>query len=127
MRLFLCDDNAEYRQLARLVLQRAGHEIVGEAGDGAQAIERAPRSAPEVVLLDLNMPNVNGFEALPRLRDALGPKTRILILTTGQAPRERQLCLDAGADGFIVKPERIFALDDELRAALTQTERAPAG
>jgi DNA-binding NarL/FixJ family response regulator len=118
MRLFLCDDNAQYRQLARLVLQRAGHEIVGEAGDGAQAVERAAQCAPDVVLLDLNMPDVNGLEALPRLRDALGPETRIVILTTGQAPGERLLALDRGADGFIVKPERVFALDEKLRAAL---------
>jgi DNA-binding NarL/FixJ family response regulator len=123
MRLFLCDDNAQYRQLARVVLMRAGHEIVGEAGDGAEAVERAPRCDPEIVLLDLNMPNVGGLDALPRLREALGPETAILILTTGQAPWERRLSLDAGADGFIVKPERIFALDDELRAALAEAGR----
>ncbi len=118
MRVFLCDDNAQYRQLARLVLLRGGDEIVGEAGDGGEAVSRAPECAPDVVLLDLNMPRVNGFEALPRLRDALEPGTRILILTTGQAPQERRQALDAGADGYIVKPERIFALDDELRTAL---------
>jgi DNA-binding NarL/FixJ family response regulator len=118
MRLFLCDDNARYRQLARLVLQRAGHEVVGEAGDGDEAVARAPDCAPEVVLLDLNMPKVNGFEALPRLRDALGPETAIVVLTTGQAPDERRLALAAGADGFIVKPERVFTLDERLRGAL---------
>jgi DNA-binding NarL/FixJ family response regulator len=127
VRLFLCDDNANYRELARLVLGRAGHEIVGEAGDGAEAIERAPQCAPDVVLLDLNMPNVDGFEALPRLRAALDPRTAILILTTGQAPNERQRSLDGGADGFIVKPERVFALDDELRAALDQAARPESG
>ena len=118
MRLFLCDDNAQYRRLARIVLQRAGHEIVAEAGDGGEAIERAPRYAPDIVLLDLNMPNVSGFEALPRLRDALGPETKILVLTTGQAPQDRRLALEAGADGYIVKPERILSLDEEMRAAL---------
>jgi DNA-binding NarL/FixJ family response regulator len=127
MRLFLCDDNAQYRQLARVVLQRAGHEIVGEAGDGAEAIERAPRCDPKVVLLDINMPNVNGLEALPTLRDALRPETKILILTTGQSRHERGLALAAGADGFIVKPERIFTLDERLRAALEGTEGGGAG
>jgi DNA-binding NarL/FixJ family response regulator len=118
MRLFLCDDNAQYRQLVRIVLQRAGHEIVGEAGDGAEAIALAPRSAPDVVLLDLNMPNVNGLDALPELRDALAPGTAILVLTTGQAPHEHRLALEAGADGYVVKPERIFDLDEHLQAAL---------
>ena len=123
MRLFLCDDNAQYRQLARVVLQRADHEIVGEARDGAEAIARAPASDPEVVLLDVNMPNVNGLEALPKLRDVLKPEAKILILTTGQAPHERRLALDAGADGFIVKPARVFSLDQELRAALQEPGR----
>jgi DNA-binding NarL/FixJ family response regulator len=73
------------------------------------------------------MPNVDGFEALPQLRAALEPSTAILILTTGQAPHERQRSLDGGADGFIVKPERVFALDGELRAALAQAGRPGAG
>jgi CheY-like chemotaxis protein len=121
VRLFLCDDNAQYRELARIVLEDAGEEIVGEAGDGAEAIERAPAAEPDVVLLDLNMPRVNGFEALPTLRERLPPQTKILVLTTGQAPQERDQCLEAGADAFVVKPERIFALQERLREALAQT------
>jgi DNA-binding NarL/FixJ family response regulator len=100
-----------------MVLEMAGHEIVGEAGDGEEAIAQAPATAPEVVLLDLNMPNMNGFEALPHLRERL-PGTKILILTTGQAPKERQLALESGADGYIVKPARVFSLDEEIQAAL---------
>jgi DNA-binding NarL/FixJ family response regulator len=117
MRLFICDDNEEYRTLVRMVLEMAGHEIVGEAGDGEQALAHAPTTDPDVVLLDLNMPNMNGFEALPHLRERL-PATKILILTTGQAPKERQRALESGADGFIVKPTRVFSLDDEIQAAL---------
>ena len=117
MRLFLCDDNPQYRTLARLVLERAGHEVVGEAGDGSEAIERAPAAAPDVLLLDLNMPRMNGYEALPPLRDVL-PETRIVVLTTGQGRDERERALDAGADGFIVKPARILGLVDQLEAVL---------
>jgi DNA-binding NarL/FixJ family response regulator len=117
VRLFLCDDNEHYRKLTRLVLEPAGHEIVGEAGDGQQAIDEAPACAPDVLLLDLNMPNLNGFEALPTLRESL-PETKIFILTTGQARDERRRALEGGADGFIVKPDRIFALAAELDAAL---------
>lgn len=117
MRLFLCDDNAHYRQLARLAFERAGHEIVGEAGNGREAIDLAPAAAADVLLLDLNMPVMNGFDALPHLRDVL-PRTSIVILTTGQAPDERRRALDAGADAFIVKPDRVLTLGDELAAAL---------
>ena len=116
MRLFLCDDNAQYRTLTRIALERE-HEIVGEAGDGIEAIERAPDVAPEVLLLDLNMPRMNGHEALVRLRERL-PGTKIVILTSGQVPDDRKRALAAGADGFIVKPESVFALGDELSAAL---------
>jgi two-component system chemotaxis response regulator CheY len=117
MKLFLCDDNDEYRALIRMVLELAGHEIVGEASDGDEALARAPAAAPDIVLLDVNMPNKSGFEALPPLRELL-PASKILILTTGQAPRERERALDAGADGFIVKPARVFSLDEEIQAAL---------
>jgi DNA-binding NarL/FixJ family response regulator len=120
MRIFLCDDNPQYRALTRLVLERAGYEIVGEAGDGREALDRAPDAAPDVLLLDLNMPVMNGFEALPPLRDVL-PGTRIVILTTGQGRDERERALEAGADGFIVKPARILGLQDELRAVLASS------
>jgi two-component system chemotaxis response regulator CheY len=117
MKLFICDDNGQYRTLIKMVLEMAGHEIVGEAGDGEEALAQAPTADPDVVLLDLDMPKMNGFEALPHLRERL-PGTKILILTTGQAPKERQRALEAGADGFIVKPTRVFKLDDEIQAAL---------
>jgi DNA-binding NarL/FixJ family response regulator len=117
MRLFLCDDNPEYRMLARLVLEEAAHEIVGEAGDGVEAEEQAPATTPDVVLLDLNMPRCNGYEALPRLRSLL-PDSKIVVLTTGRAEEERERALRAGADGFIVKPASVFDLVDELRRAV---------
>jgi two-component system chemotaxis response regulator CheY len=117
MRLFLCDDNPDYRTLARLVLEKAGYEIAGEAADGQEAIEHAPRAAPDVVLLDLTMPRLDGFGALPHLRELL-PASKILILTTAQAPDEYRRALDAGADGFIVKPDRVFTLPERLDAAL---------
>jgi two-component system chemotaxis response regulator CheY len=117
MRLFLCDDNPEYRMLARLVLEEAAHEIVGEAGDGVEAEEQAPALTPDVVLLDLNMPRRNGYEALPRLRELL-PDSKIVVLTTGRAQEERERALTAGADGFIVKPDSVFDLAGELRRAV---------
>ena len=116
MRVFICDDNRDYRTLIKLVLTDP-FEIVGEAADGLEAIEQAPGADPDVLLLDLNMPKMGGFEALPHLRAQL-PGTKILVLTTGQAPKERQQALESGADGFIVKPDRVFALDDEIKAAL---------
>jgi CheY-like chemotaxis protein len=116
MRVFLCDDNDGYRALTRIVLEPQ-HEVVGEAGDGAEAIERAPDVAPDVLLLDLNMPRLSGQDALPRLREILAD-TKIIILTTGRGEDERRRALDAGADGFITKPESVFSLPAELEKAL---------
>jgi DNA-binding NarL/FixJ family response regulator len=117
MRLFLCDDNVQYRKLARLVLEKAGHDVVGEAGNGREALDRVAAAEPDVVLLDLNMPVMDGYETLPGLRGLL-PGTRIVVLTTGQGQDERERALDAGAEGFIVKPDSVYALSDEVRAAL---------
>jgi DNA-binding NarL/FixJ family response regulator len=117
MRLYLCDDNPQYRMLARVVLEQSGHAIVGEAGNADDAVAQAGSAAPDVLLLDLNLAGLSGLDALPRLREAL-PGARIVVLTSGQAGDERDRALEAGADGFIAKPERIFSLDDELRAAL---------
>lgn len=116
MRVFLCDDNVEYRALTRIVLTGA-HEVVGEAGDGQQAIDRAPALDPDVLLLDLNMPRVSGHDALPRLRELL-ERTKIIILSTGRSEDDRRRALDAGADGFIVKPASALSLPDELLRAL---------
>jgi two-component system response regulator DesR len=118
MRLYLCDDNAEYRMLARVVLEQAGHAIVGEAANADDAVAQAGSTAPDVLLLDLNLAGRAGLDALPQLREAL-PGVRIVVLTSGQAGDERERALQAGADGFIAKPERIFTLDDELRAVLS--------
>ena len=116
MRLFICDDNEGYRALSRIGLEER-HEVVGEAQDGLEAIERAPAAGPDVLLLDLNMPRLSGMEALPRLR-ALLPDAKIVILTTGRFPDERRRALEAGADGYIVKPESVFELPAELGRVL---------
>ena len=116
MRLFLCDDNEPYRRLVRMVMAES-HEIVGEASDGVEVLERAPALTPDVVLLDLNMPRMNGHEALPRLREAM-PQGKIVVLTSALGTDDEARAMAAGADAYIAKPASIFSLPDELASAL---------
>lgn len=68
MRVLVVDDEPDVRLLLRLQLERNGHEVTGEAADGADALAQCRHDQPDVVILDLLMPIVNGFETIPRLR-----------------------------------------------------------
>jgi DNA-binding NarL/FixJ family response regulator len=80
IRVLVCDDVEDVRLLLRHALELAGIQVVGEAGDGAQAIELARRLRPDVVLLDLAMPVMSGAEALPHLRSSV-PEARVVVLS----------------------------------------------
>ena len=71
LRVLVADDEPDVRMLLRLQLEQAGFEVAGEAADGQEAVELATREAPDVVVLDLLMPRVSGFEAIPLLRRAV--------------------------------------------------------
>ena len=117
-RLFVCDDDATYRALLRVVLTDSGeHEIVGEARDGRECIDRAPQVMPEVILLDLNMPGMSGVEALPVLRELL-PDAKIVALTTAAAVDKEDEFVDLGGLAFIEKPIDIFTLPESLKRVL---------
>ena len=99
----IVDDHEVVREGLRLTLSRAPHiRIVGEAGDGASAIEMALRRRPDVVIMDVRMPGMDGLEATRSLTDQ-APDTRVLIFT---AYSERSLlsrAFDSGATGYILK------------------------
>ncbi len=102
-RLLLVDDTAQVRQSLRTVLTLAGDiEIVGEAGDGLEAIAQAQALRPEVVLMDLEMPVMDGYEATRRLK-AVCPACRVVALTIHSGEAERQQALRAGMADVVVK------------------------
>lgn len=102
-RVLLVDDDPSFRLVMRALLSRADDvELVGEAQDGAAAIELAEEQAPDVVLLDLLMPGMDGFQALPRIAE-VAPQARVVILTAldeSEATREAVL---VGASAFLEK------------------------
>lgn len=77
MKIVIADDEPDIRLLLTLQLQLAGHEVVAEAADGAEAVRACAEHAPDAVVLDLLMPGTTGFEAIPRLRE-LEPAPRII-------------------------------------------------
>src|SRR4051812_33740898 len=80
-RVFLCDDALDLRELFRMILEEeADLEVVGEAGDGREGVEGVRETVPDVVLLDLAMPVMDGLEAIPEIH-ALGLGTRIIVLS----------------------------------------------
>jgi DNA-binding NarL/FixJ family response regulator len=115
IRVLLCDDQALVRSGFRLILEaREDIEVVGEAEDGREVIELAQRVDPDVILMDVRMPNVDGVEATRRLV-AGGSRARILILTTFDLDEYVYEAIRAGASGFLLKDVHPPQLADAIR------------
>jgi len=118
-RVLICDDQEMMRVGLRMVVEsQADLTVVGEAADGLQAIEAAAEHRPDVILLDVRMPGLDGVTAAGRIRAAL-PTTRILMITTFDLDEYAFAALRAGADGFLVKDapaaEMLVAIRGVLR------------
>ena len=109
LRVLIVDDHPLTRGALSALLEQHGFNVVGEAADGAEAIERARTLLPDVVLLDLSMPGMSGVEALPRLRQA-APDSEVVVLTASGTDDNLLAAIRAGAAGYLMKtepPERI--------------------
>ncbi len=101
--VLICDDHALFREGVKTVLSaQPDIEVVGEASDGKEAVERAIRLGPDVVLMDISMPMLKGFEAVRRIRKGC-PDVKVLILTVYDDEDMVARCLDAGAAGYVLK------------------------
>jgi DNA-binding NarL/FixJ family response regulator len=98
------DDHPSFRKTARVLLESEGFEVVGEAADGASALEAARTLQPEVVLLDIMLPDIDGFEVAAALISNGNPAA--IVLTSSHDPRDFGTLIEAsGARGFIPKAE----------------------
>ena len=102
VRLVLADDASDIRTLLRLMLGKAGYDIVAEADDGAEAVAAAVELQPDVVIIDLAMPVMDGLEAIPLIKEA-SPKSKIVVLSGFDSDRAAETALDLGAERYLQK------------------------
>lgn len=125
-RVLLADDTPDIRALLRLVLSRQDDfEVVAEAADGSEAIDMAREYRPDVVLLDLAMPVMDGLEAIPGVRAAV-PDCKIIVLSGFNADQMAAEAMSAGADAYIEKGTPPLRLVSEMRRICGLREAAPA-
>ncbi len=108
-RILIVDDHPVTREALAALLQQSGFAVVGQAADGEAAIEGATELAPDLILLDLSLPGMNGLDALPRLR-AAAPAAEVVVLTASGTEENLLGAIRGGAAGYLLKsepPERI--------------------
>lgn len=123
-KILIADDEVSLRDALGIILRQAGYEVMF-AADGAEAVERFMREHPDLVVLDVMMPRLSGFEVCEALR-AISPEVPLLMLSAKGAVDDRRSGLRAGADDYVVKP-----FDDEelllrIEALLRRREQTGA-
>lgn len=124
-RLLIVDDHPLTRDALASLLGQHGFTVIGEASDGAEAVELSRNLQPDLILLDLSMPGLDGISALPRLHEA-APRSEIVVLTASETQENLLGSIRAGAAGYLLKtepPERIV----EFLGAVAKGEAALSG
>jgi DNA-binding NarL/FixJ family response regulator len=115
-RVLIVDDHPLTRDALGSLLTQNGFHLAGEAADGEQAIELAKQLQPELILLDLSMPGIDGLQALPRLREA-APACEVVVLTASVAEENLLASIRGGAAGYLLKTEPPERIVEFLRGA----------
>lgn len=102
--VLIVDDHPSFRAIAQLVLETEGFSVVGTASDGESGVAAALRLAPDVVLLDVELPDIDGFEVTERLRRA-GSQAAIVLASSRESDDFGSLVAESGARGFVTKAE----------------------
>ena len=123
-KLLIADDKPTNRELIRTVLENLGYDV-SEAADGIEAVRVARELHPDLIILDLHMPGIDGFGVLAELRrDGGFAETPIMALTASAMQGDRQRAIDAGFDSYISKPVPLPVLREEVGRLLTTSREA---
>jgi DNA-binding NarL/FixJ family response regulator len=116
LRILVADDHGLVRRGARTLLQaRHGWRVVGEAANGREAVEKAIELKPDVAVIDIGMPELDGVEVVRQIREAV-PDTKVLVLTMHESGQVVRRALDAGARGYLLKSDLTECLLKAVRA-----------
>ena len=117
-RILIVDDTLFMRTLLKNILFSGGHDIVGAAGDGDEAIAKYQELKPDLVTMDVVMPKVNGIEALKGIR-AIDPNAKVVMCTAVGQEQMVKLAIKTGAKGYIVKPFQAPKVLEEIKNVLS--------
>ena len=116
-KILIVDDTMFMRTLLKNILFSGGHDIVGEAGDGKEAVAKYEELKPDLVTMDVVMPNMNGIEALQAIKK-LDPGAKVIMCTAVGQEQMVKLAIKSGARGYIVKPFQAPKVLEEVKSVL---------
>ena len=117
-KILVVDDNEDGRELVVKILKNRGYQMI-EAVDGEEALEKASAECPDLILLDISIPKLDGYEVTRRLKSQVKFKdTPIIALTAHAMKGDREKAMEAGCDGYISKPIDIHELPDQIKSYL---------
>jgi two-component system chemotaxis response regulator CheY len=117
MKILLVDDSNTMRRIEKNTLEKMGYTDVTEAGDGAEAVSKAAQGGFDLVLMDWNMPNMTGIDALKKLKTQDSTRAIPVIMVTSESEKSRIMeALQAGAANYVVKPFQPETLQEKIAA-----------
>ena len=115
-RVLIVDDQRSIRAMLHAMIAQLGGEVVGEAQDGEEAVTKCLELQPDIVLMDINMPKMDGVEALKRI-NASNPEVLVIMLTSQNTAEVVRECIMHGAKNFLLKSNPAAVLYEELRTS----------
>lgn len=124
--IVIVDDHPLIRLAVRMLLEKEGHTIMAEIDNGSDALDIVRKLLPDLIILDLSIPNMDGFAVISYLK-SIGLAVKVLVLTSGDSRNFAMRCLQAGAAGFICKDDNLDELVGAVKAVLSGYSYFPEG